>query len=135
MERKNGKNYEKIRHLIPGYVLTYAQMDTHLYYKLKTIPKVYNVLKSEYDPVPIRQEEMELFLALTRQGETIDFSEIYKEGDKIQVIKGPLKGLEGIIEKCDRRKKRVKVALEFLGQIRKVDLGAFMVEKALQGLS
>ena len=110
-------------------------MDTHLYYKLKTIPKVYNVLKSEYDPVPIRQEEMELFLALTRQGETIDFSEIYKEGDKIQVIKGPLKGLEGIIEKCDRRKKRVKVALEFLGQIRKVDLGAFMVEKALQGLS
>ena len=130
IERKGGKTYEKVRHLIPGYVLAYAHMNTHLYYQLKSIPRVYSVLKSEYDPVPIRQCEMELLLTLTREGETIGFSEIYKEGDKIQVIKGPLKGLEGIIEKCDRRKKRVKVVLEFLGELRKVDLGAYMVEKA-----
>ena len=130
VERKGGKIYEKVRLLIPGYVLAYAHMDTHLYYQLKSIPRVYSVLKSEYDPVPIRQCEMELLLTLTREGETIGFSEIYKEGDKIQVIRGPLKGLEGIIQKCDRRKKRVKVALEFLGQLRRVDLGAYMVEKA-----
>ena len=130
VERKGGKIYEKVRLLIPGYVLAYAHMNTHLYYQLKSIPRVYSVLKSEYDPVPIRQQEMELLLILTRDGQTIGFSEIYKEGDKIQVIKGPLKGLEGIIQKCDRRKKRVKVALEFLGQLRRVDLGAYMVEKA-----
>jgi len=128
IERKGGKTYERIRHLIPGYVLAQAQMDTRLYYQLKSIPAVYSVLKSEYDPVPIRQEEMELILTLTRQGETIDFSQVYKEGERIRVISGPLKGLEGIIEKYDHRKKRVKICLEFLGQPKRIDLGAYTID-------
>lgn len=131
IERKQGKTYEKIKHLIPGYVLAQAHMDVELYYHLKSIPSVYSVLKSEWEPVPIRQEEMELILALTEDGETIQFSHLYKEGDKIQVVSGPLKGLEGIIQKYDHRKKRVKVCLEFLGQPRKIDLGAYMVDKAI----
>ena len=70
---------------------------------------------------------MDMILNLTRDGEVIELSDIYKEGNHIRVLNGPLMGMEGIIEKFDHRKKRVKVRLEFLGEYKRVDLGANMV--------
>lgn len=127
IERKQGKTYEKIKNLIPGYVLTYTDMSDRLYYGLKSLPAVYKVLKDECEPIPIKDEEMTMILSLTRYGDTIELSNIYKEGNQIKVLNGPLKGMEGIIEKFDHRKKRVKVCLEFLGEYKRVDLGANMV--------
>jgi len=91
---------------------------------------VYSILKDECEPVPIRDEEMAVILALTSQGDTIGFSEVYKEGDRIEVISGPLKGLEGIIEKFDARKNRIKVRIQFLGKEKRIDLGAHLVNKS-----
>ena len=38
IERRQGKTYEIIRNLIPGYVLTHTSMSDELYYKLKSFP-------------------------------------------------------------------------------------------------
>ncbi|MFO7296332.1 MAG: antiterminator LoaP [Caldicoprobacter sp.] len=129
IERRQGKTHEVVRKLFPGYVLVNAVMDAGVYYKLSKLPRVYGVLKDEREPVPIRDEEMAVILALTCQGDTIEFSELYKEGERIVVVSGPLKGLEGIIEKVDARKKRVKIRIQFLGQEKRVDLGAYLIDK------
>lgn len=127
IERKRGKTRECVKTLIPGYVLTYTRMSDELYYGLKDLPAVYKVLKDDCEPIPIGKEEMSMILSLTRYGEIIELSEVYKEGNHIKVVNGPLKGMEGIIEKFDHRKKRVKVCLEFLGERKRVDLGANMI--------
>jgi transcriptional antiterminator NusG len=127
IERKRGKTYEIVKNLIPGYVLTHTKMSNELYYGLKGLPAVYKVLKDDCVPIPIRDEEMSMILSLTRYGEIIELSEVYKEGNHIEVLSGPLKGMEGIIEKFDHRKKRIKVRIEFLGECKRVDLGANMV--------
>ncbi|NLJ40112.1 MAG: antiterminator LoaP [Clostridiales bacterium] len=127
IERKRGKTYETIKNLIPGYVLVNINMDHELYYGLKALPAVYRVLKDDSEPIPIGEEEMAMILGLTRYGETIELSDVYKEGNTIRVLSGPLQGMEGIIEKFDHRKKRVKVCLEFLGKSKRVDLGANMI--------
>lgn len=129
IERRQGKTCEVIKKLFPGYVLVRTVMDTEIYYKLSQIPRVYGILKDECEPVPIREEEMAVILALISSGDTIDFSELYREGERIVVISGPLKGMEGIIEKVNARKKRVKVRLQFLGQEKRVDLGAHLIDK------
>lgn len=137
IERRQGKTFEIIKDLIPGYVLTYANMNDELYYQLKALPAVYRVLKDDSQPIPIRAGEMDMILKLTRHGDVIELSDIYREGDHITVLDGPLKGMEGIIERFDHRKKRVKVRLEFLGEYKRIDLGANMVQskdpKALIG--
>jgi transcriptional antiterminator NusG len=130
IERRQGKTYGKIKRLFPGYVLLKAEMNEDMYYKLSSLPRVFSVLKNHYDPVPIRDEEMATILALTADGDTIGFSKLYKEGDQIVVAAGPLKGLEGIIEKFDHRKKRVKVRIKFLGNEKRVDLGAYLIDKS-----
>ena len=73
---------------------------------------------------------MAVILALTSRGDTIGFSEVYKEGDRIVVVDGPLKGLEGIIERFDARKNRIKVYIQFLGNEKCIDLGAHLVINA-----
>lgn len=130
LERRQGKYYERILKLFPGYVLINTDMDeVDMYYKLNASPSVISVLKNDGYPVTVPDEEMEIILALTRYGEVIDFSNIYKEGDRIKVVSGPLMGLEGIVKKYDHRKMRAKVVLDFLDKQRKVDLGAQMITK------
>ena len=128
-ERRKGKVYEIIRTLLPGYVLVKTEMDFNFYYRLKQMPGLLRILRDESDPLPIPEHEIAVILALTSQGDVIEFSEIYKEGDRIKVSKGPMKGLEGIIESYDHRKKRLKIRLEILGQVKRVDLGAELVNK------
>lgn len=126
-ERRKGKVYEVIRTLLPGYVLVKTEMDVDFYYRLKKMPGLLKILRDESEPLPIPEHEIAVILALTNQGDVIDFSEIYKEGDRIKVARGPMKGLEGIIESYDHRKKRLKIRLEILGQVKKVDIGAEFV--------
>jgi len=126
-ERRKGKVYEVIKTLLPGYVLVKTEMDVDFYYRLKKLPGLLKILRDESEPLPIPEHEIAVILALTNQGDVIDFSEIYKEGDRIKVARGPMKGLEGIIESYDHRKKRLKIRLEILGQVKKVDIGAEFV--------
>lgn len=130
IERRQGKYYERILTLFPGYVLVKTDMEGfEMYYKLKEMPGVISILKDACYPVTVPEDEMEIILALTRYGEVIDFSDLYREGDKIKVRSGPLKGLEGIIYKYDHRKRRAKVILNFLDKQKRVDLGANMIVK------
>ena len=118
-ERRKGKVYEVIRTLLPGYVLVKTEMDVDFYYRLKKLPGLLKILRDESEPLPIPEHEIAVILALTNQGDVIEFSEIYKEGDRIKVARGPMKGLEGIIESYDHRKKRLKIRLEILGQVKR----------------
>lgn len=129
MERRRGRVYECIRTLLPGYVLIKTEMDINFYYRLKIMPGLIRILRDESDPLPIPEHEIAVILALTNQGDVIEFSEVYREGDRIMVKSGPMKGLEGIIDSYDHRKKRLKIRLELLGQVRRVDLGAELVAK------
>ena len=131
-ERRLGKVYETIRTLLPGYVLVKTEMDVNFDYRLKQMPGLLRILKDEAEPLPIPEHEIAVILALTNQGDVIEFSEVYREGDRIRVSKGPMEGLEGIIECYDHRKKRLKIRLEILGQVKKVDLGAELVVKQTQ---
>ena len=117
-ERRKGKVYEVIRTLLPGYVLVKTEMDVDFYYRLKKLPGLLKILRDESEPLPIPEHEIAVILALTNQGDVIEFSEVYKEGDRIKVARGPMKGLEGIIESYDHRKKRLKIRLEILGQVK-----------------
>ncbi len=48
------------------------------------------------------------------------------------VESGPLKGMEGIIERCDVRKKRVRIRLSIDGEVKMLDLAADFVGEATE---
>lgn len=129
-ERKNGKWDYKLRILFPGYVLLNGRIQTDEYYRLKDIPGVIKLLKDKYDPLEIDESEIEIIGKLICNNEVIGISDVYVEGGRISVIDGPLVGMEGLIKAFDRRKGRVKLLLNLLGEPRVVELSVSMVQPA-----
>ncbi len=68
--------------------------------------------------------DLELVLHfINRAGPIAGISKVYfNENDRIVVVDGPLKDLEGRIVKVDKRKKRAKIKLDLYGDSFAIDL-------------
>lgn len=129
-EKRKGKYYEVTKPLFPGYILINATMNNNLYYVIKQIPKVYRILhQSEEYYTRIDDEEMKPILKLIDENSVIDYSKIFIENSRVYVNAGPLKGLEGLIRKVDKRKGRARISLDFLGSPREIDLGVHILSR------
>ncbi|XOI99311.1 antiterminator LoaP [Paenibacillus polymyxa] len=152
-EKRNGEFYSVVKTLFPGYLLIYTKMTPSLYYELKKIPRSYRMLRnssfeldkiygrsqrhtdfplgeegsidayydnffSEIDEVEIRQ-----ILNLINDECIIEYSNVIVENSIIRVRSGPLYGMESNICKIDKRKRRAKIALDFFGGERQLELG------------
>ena len=58
----------------------------------------------------------------------LSFSQAYKENDRIRIISGPLKDMEGKIKQVDKRGKSGQVVLSFYGKEISVWLGFELIE-------
>ena len=127
-ERKNGKWEHKIRTLFPGYVLVNGEIGVEEYYRMKNIPGLLKLLRSEHDPLKIHEGEMEVLNKLICNSDTIGFSNVLIENGKVVVTDGPLVSMEGQIVSINKRKGRAKVLLNFMGEERTVELGISVLQ-------
>ncbi len=106
-------------------------MNSYIYHKIKKIPNFYRLVNrgGYYSKntgetfTKIDEEEIIPLLKLLSKDDIIDFSKVYIENSKVLVKSGPLKGMEGIIRKIDKRKNRAKILLNFMGREKTIDVG------------
>lgn len=129
-ERYKGNWEIKLRTLFPGYVLLNGSVNIEVYNKFRGVPGLIRPLKDSTGLTEIPRNEITVLSRLICDNEIIGSSNVYVEGGRIVVIDGPLLGMEGFIESIDRRKGRVKVRLNFIGEARLVELSVSMVQSA-----
>jgi transcriptional antiterminator NusG len=127
-ERKNGVWEHKLRTLFPGYVLLNGYLGPDEYYLLKDIPDLIRVLKDNCEPYIIDQSEIMIIGRLISDNGIIESSRIKLDGGKVVVIDGPLLGMEGLIEKLDKRKGRAKLRINFMSESRLIELAVSMIQ-------
>ena len=59
----------------------------------------------------------------------IDAESEMKKGDKVSIIDGPFKGMEGVIDSVDLENKRLNVLIDLFGQETPVEVELFQVSK------
>ncbi|MFT8350364.1 antiterminator LoaP [Clostridium saccharoperbutylacetonicum] len=129
-ERKNGKWHYVRRKLFPGYIFIKTSMNIDMYYKLKNAPGIIRLLRSEDEILTVSEEELNILsISLSNNDSNIGISELYRDKDIIRIISGPLLGLEGQIVKINFRKGRARVSINFMNEVRVVELGIELVEK------
>jgi transcriptional antiterminator NusG len=123
--RKKGRTKEQIKPIFPGYVFYEAEvLSTEAYWSLRRTDGFYRFLPDNKNITPLERGDRELLLHFLSYGDVVETSEVYfDENSRIRVIKGPMKGLEGSVEKVDRRKKRAKVRLALYKQTFLIDFG------------
>lgn len=128
MERQGGKMKEVSRLLFPGYVFVCAFLDNESYYKIVAPDGVIEIL-GRPNPAPVPVKEMAHVLKWCEDSELIGLSKV-EDGDRIKVVSGPLKNLEGQIVRVDRRKGRARVRLTLFGEPKEIDFGIEVLEQA-----
>lgn len=121
-ERVQGSYHKVERTLFPGYVFVKTFLNEKTYYDLTNIP---GVIKHLGEP---QQEEMDRILRLTHDSDLIGISEVFREGNTVKVLNGPLYGMEGQIIKLDKRKGRAKVNISLFGRPTIIELSIIMIQ-------
>lgn len=129
--RKEGKTKQDIAPVFPGYIFLEAEsLKDMLYWNLRTTPGFFRYLPENRSPKPLEGKDLATLKHFISVGSVADASRVYfDENDRIQVLDGPLKGLEGRIVKVDKRKGRAKVQLDMYAKSFLIDLSFDQVVK------
>ncbi len=122
-EKRNGINEKKEKVLFPGYVFLNVDLSNRNYNKIKEIPIFKKLLKTGDYFSCINDHEINPILTLTNSDYIIDFSKIVYNNSAIHIVEGPLKGMEHLVKKIDKRKRRATIELQLLNEIRLINLG------------
>jgi transcriptional antiterminator NusG len=123
--RRAGAWRESVAPIFPSYVFLQAPaVDPDLYAELKRTPGFVRFLPSNEGLAPLEQKDQGLLSHFLSFGEVVEKSAVlFDENKRIRVISGPLKNLEGLIVRVDRRKGRARVRLEMYEDSFEVDFG------------
>ena len=131
MIRKNGHTHKSLKSIFPGYLFLEAEeIDPDTFQEFRHIHFFNRFLKADKNICPLPSDEAKKIYELAKYGRVIGRSKVvYNEQDKIVVIDGPMKGLEGQIVKVDKRKRRAKVRLSLYNNAYLIDFGFELLEE------
>jgi transcriptional antiterminator NusG len=131
-QRKRGQWSRVEQPLLPGYVFIY--LDDEIPFPLFIIRQerdAYKILRNDDGSMELKGSDAQYAHWVYQHDGTFEPSTVvYKQGQLVKVLDGPLKDMEGRIAKLDRHHKRIVVAFTFAGVERKVNLSVNVIDLA-----
>jgi transcriptional antiterminator NusG len=135
--RRRGKVTQILKPVFPGYVFIESDdilSEREAYWAIRRTSGFVRVLPDSSAPTALSEHDVNLLRRFISFGEYADISKVsFDENDRIVVLEGPLKGLEGQIFKVNKRKMRAKILLDLYGAAFPIDLGFEVVERVKDG--
>ena len=134
LKKYNGKWQKVQERYFPGYIFIDTNNPKLLFNELKKIGEFTKILGRQVDNnfLSLSKDESDLIDSLMgkENNRITDISLIdIKEGNKIEVVEGPLVGFEGRILKVNLHKRTVSVLLDMCGREIEVLLGIDFIKK------
>jgi len=125
---KKGEPKTEKKRIFPGYVLVDMTVTDYSWYVVRNTPNVTGFVGSGTIPVPVAPEEFKVIKR--RMGETepkfkIDFA----LADNVIILDGPFVNYDGVVNKVDEEKGKVKVLISIFGRETPVELDFTQVKK------
>jgi len=133
--KKRGIFKKSLYAVFPGYIFIEAENDESILsnqWRFKNTEGFFRFLKSNHEITPLTGQGLDFVLRFyKRTGQVTEVSKVYfDENSRIVVKEGPLMGLEGIIKKVDRHKRRVKIIIDLYDNPFSIDLAFEVIEMA-----
>ncbi|MFR3450956.1 MAG: antiterminator LoaP [Collinsella sp.] len=129
--RKSGQWHRILEKLFPGYVFVRTSASKRAREVLGRVPAFTRMLTSAGDTcLPLTADEVAWINATTNMDtHVMEMSEGVIEGDRVVVIRGPLKGREASITRVDRHKRLAWVDMNMFGRNKTIRVGLEIVSK------
>lgn len=128
-KRFQGKWHIQESILFPGYVFLVCKNIEELLDKLKNVIGFTKVLGTGNEIVPLTEQEVTFLKRMGKEEQVVEMSTGIIENDTVQILEGPLKGLEGCIKKIDRHKRKAWLEIEMFGRNVEMQVGVEIVAK------
>ena len=125
---KKGEPVTEEKRIFPGYVLVDMIVTDYSWYVVRNTPNVTGFVGSGTTPVPVSPDEFKVIKR--RMGEQepkfkIDFN----TGDTVVILDGPFVNYDGVVNKVDEEKGKIKVLISIFGRETPVELDFTQVRK------
>lgn len=128
--RKQGAIIRLIRPLFDGYLFISCPRE-----KIRGFDQLLRMCKfniawlvySGEALVPILNEEKRLIQRLMGSDGIVEVSTVVKHNEQLQILNGPLVGLEHIVKKISHRNRRITVEISMLDEKRKLELEGLLI--------
>ena len=134
---RKGITHKEIRPVFAGYVFLRSENileELDIFWTIRRTEGFIRFLKQSQSPTPLSEADLELLSHFISFGEHADTSKVtFDENDRIVVLEGTLKGLEGRSERGERRKKKARVVIDMCRSQFHVYLGFEVVERIKGG--
>ncbi|MGB9700139.1 MAG: transcription termination/antitermination protein NusG [Thermodesulfobacteriota bacterium] len=123
-----GRLTEKKKPLFPNYLFAKLELSAH-YSQVKWTRGVSKIVAFGDIPVPVSEEVIQAIKSRVGKDNLIELEENWREGDLVEIISGPLKGLQGIFQRKLSDKGRIKILLSMLGIEVPVQIPQWQIKK------
>lgn len=123
IEKKDGKEKEKVVQLYPGYVFVNMIVTDHSWFVIRNTPRVTGFLGSSGSgtkPVPLSKDEINQVLLKIGAISKPKYDLLL--GKLVEIIAGPYQGMQGVVSFVDNDQEMVKVDIDFFGRMTPVEL-------------
>ncbi|MBP2654771.1 MAG: hypothetical protein H6Q73_2340 [Firmicutes bacterium] len=129
--RKQGRIIDLLRPLFEGYLFVVCPKERiTLFDQLLRMSKL-NIAWLVYSAgtlVPILNAERQLIQQLIGSDGIVDVSMVKNRNNQLEIVNGPLVGLENIVKKVSRRKRRITVEIPIFEEKRDIELEGILVD-------
>lgn len=128
-KKQNGTWNTLQKVLFPGYIFMITEDVEKLFFHLKTIEGMTKLIGTGQDIIPLKEEEITFLKHFGGEEQIVSMSEGIIEGTQVIITSGPLMGMEGLIQKIDRHKRKAWLDLELFGRMQQVEVGLEITRK------
>jgi transcriptional antiterminator NusG len=128
IEIKNGKRRVVERRIFPGYVLVQMEVTEDSWFVVRNTPNVTGFVGSGTTPIPMAEDEVRQIqkrMGVEEPKFMIDFT----VGETVNIVDGPFRGFDGMINEIDESKGKIKVLVNMFGRETPVELDSLQVKK------
>lgn len=129
MKRYQGAWHKEQKLLFPGYVFLISEDPEQLYRSLKQVIGLTKLLKTGDQIISLTEAEIRFLLKFGGKDQLVKMSTGFVEQDRVVILEGPLKGMEGYIRKIDRHKREACLKLPMFGRMLDTRVGLEIIEK------
>ncbi|EGD0126277.1 transcription termination/antitermination protein NusG [Campylobacter coli] len=131
IEFKNGKEKISERSLYSGYVFAHLDLNTELWHRIQSLPKVGRFIGESKKPTPLTEKDINLILEKVHNRAPPKPKISFEEGENVRITEGPFANFTAIVEEYDMVRGLLKLNVSIFGRSTPVEILYSQVEKII----
>ena len=131
IEIKKGKKSIVERALYPAYAFAKIDLDTSIWHKIQSMPKVGRFIGESKKPTPLSEKDINAILHKVNNRAAAKPKVSFDDGEMVRITEGPFANFNGLVEDFDMSSGMLKLNVSIFGRNTPVEISYSQVERVV----